>query len=236
MTDGAAPVARDALAAVPSPDITHFLGTCRPDGTPHAAGVGAQWLDGDLYFTSSPAARKARDLAVNPRCTISVRLPGIDLVLDGPAARVTEPETLEQVAAGLSRRRLAGRGRRRRVHRAVQRTQRRAAAVAPVPVHLPHRGRRRDHRAVRRDPLALPALAAHHTHSRQGSGMHTLPSEQPRSTTRSTDRLMPNSGRSARGWCREDSEAVRPALSCRSVQSELLRICVIPPRRTRQGN
>jgi Pyridoxamine 5'-phosphate oxidase len=92
--------ARDALAAVPSPDVTHFLGTCRPDGTPHAAGIGAQWLDGDLYFTSSPAARKARDLAANPLCTISGRLPGIDLVLDGSAARVTDPDTLERVAAG----------------------------------------------------------------------------------------------------------------------------------------
>jgi hypothetical protein len=92
--------ARDALAARPGPDVTHFLGTCRPDGTPHAAGVGAQWRDGYLYFTSSPAARKARDLAVNPACTISVRLPSIDLVLDGTVARVTDPETLEQVAAG----------------------------------------------------------------------------------------------------------------------------------------
>jgi hypothetical protein len=92
--------AHDALAGEPTPDITHFLGTCRPDGTPHAAGVGAQWLDGDLYFTSSPAARKARDLAVNPRCTISARLAGIDIVLDGSAARVTDPDTLERVAAG----------------------------------------------------------------------------------------------------------------------------------------
>jgi hypothetical protein len=92
--------ARDALAGPPSPAITHFLGTCRPDGTPHAAGIGAQWRAGYLYFTSSPAARKARDLAVNPRCTISVRLAGIDLVLDGSAARVTEPAVLEEVAAG----------------------------------------------------------------------------------------------------------------------------------------
>jgi len=92
--------ARAALAAGPDPSVTHFLGTCRPDGTPHAAGIGAQWLDGDVYFTSSPDARKARDLAVNPLCTISARLPGIDLVLEGTAARVTDPGTLEQVAAG----------------------------------------------------------------------------------------------------------------------------------------
>ena len=66
-----------AVAAMgdPTPEITYFLGTCRPDGTPHAAGIGAQYLDGVLYFTSSPDARKARDLAVNPRCTISVRFP-----------------------------------------------------------------------------------------------------------------------------------------------------------------
>jgi hypothetical protein len=92
--------ARAALAGPPTPDVTYFLGTCRADGTPHAAGIGAQWMDGDLYFTSNPATRKARDLAVNPRCTISVRLAGIDLVLDGSAERLTDPETLERVAAG----------------------------------------------------------------------------------------------------------------------------------------
>jgi hypothetical protein len=91
--------AQSALSTPASPAITHFLGTCRPDGTPHAAGVGAQWLDGHLYFTSNPTTRKSRDLAVNPRCTISVRLPGIDLVLEGTAARATETETLERIAA-----------------------------------------------------------------------------------------------------------------------------------------
>jgi hypothetical protein len=92
--------ARTQLAQPPGPHATYFLGTCRPDGTPHAAGVGAQWLAGDLYFTSGAQARKARDLAVNPRCTISVTLNGIDLVLDGSAQRVTEPDMLERVAAG----------------------------------------------------------------------------------------------------------------------------------------
>lgn len=90
--------AQDALALSKGPDVTHFLGTSRPDGTPHAAGVGAQWRAGDLYFTSSPDARKARDLAVNPKCTLSVSLPGIDLVLEGTASRITDPATLEEVA------------------------------------------------------------------------------------------------------------------------------------------
>jgi hypothetical protein len=92
--------ARAALAAVSGPAVTHFLGTSGKDGVPHSAGVGAQWLAGDLYVTSGPGTRKARDLAVNPHCTISVRLPGIDVVLNGTAARVVDPDTLERVAAG----------------------------------------------------------------------------------------------------------------------------------------
>jgi hypothetical protein len=90
---------RDLLAARQSESgLTFFLGTSRPDGRPHAAGIGALWLDGDIYFTSGPATRKARNLAANPRCTISARLDGIDLVLEGQATRVTDRPTLEQVA------------------------------------------------------------------------------------------------------------------------------------------
>ena len=87
------------LAAGPTKsDITFFLGTSRPDGRPHAAGIGALWLDGDLYFTSGPQARKARNLAVNPACTISVKLEGIDLIFEGAASRVTDQPTLEAAA------------------------------------------------------------------------------------------------------------------------------------------
>jgi hypothetical protein len=81
------------------PDYPFFLGTVRPDGRPHAAGVGATWSDGDLYFTSGLGARKARNLAANPACTISARLTGLDLVLEGAARRVTDPQLLERIAA-----------------------------------------------------------------------------------------------------------------------------------------
>jgi hypothetical protein len=90
---------RDLLAASPTQSgIAFFLGTSRPDGRPHAAGIGALWLDGDLYFTSGPETRKARNLATNSACTISVRLEGIDLVLEGEATRVTDQPTLEEAA------------------------------------------------------------------------------------------------------------------------------------------
>src|SRR6266542_293058 len=89
----------DLLVASPAqPGTPYFLGTSRPDGRPHAASLGAAWLDGDLYFTSGPGTRKARNLASNPACTFAVGLEGIDLVLEGEAARVTDPPTLERVA------------------------------------------------------------------------------------------------------------------------------------------
>ncbi len=91
---------RDLLAAgTPAPGTPFFLGTSRPDGRPHAAGIGALWLDGDLYFTSGPGTRKSRNLAANPACTISVRLDGIDLVLEGEATAVADRPTLERAAA-----------------------------------------------------------------------------------------------------------------------------------------
>lgn len=90
---------RDLLAAsTPLPSTPFFLGTSQPDGRPHAAGIGALWLEGDLYFTSGAGTRKARNLAASPACTISVRLEGIDLVLEGEATKVADQSTLEQVA------------------------------------------------------------------------------------------------------------------------------------------
>ena len=79
----------------PTADLTWFLGTVGADGHPHAAGVGAGWHDGDIYFTSGSGTRKSRHLVANPAASISVRLPGIDLVFEGTVERVTDRPTLE---------------------------------------------------------------------------------------------------------------------------------------------
>ena len=90
---------RDVLAGNQSEHRTFFLGTVGPDGRPHAAGVGALWSDGDLCVVSGPGTRKSRNLAANPACTVSAALSGIDLVLEGEAARVADGPTLERLAA-----------------------------------------------------------------------------------------------------------------------------------------
>jgi len=80
------------------PSVTFFLGTVGPNGSPHAAGVGAVWFAGDLYFNSGPATRKARDLAANTACTLSARLAGIDLIFEGRASPVDDAGHVGRVA------------------------------------------------------------------------------------------------------------------------------------------
>jgi hypothetical protein len=90
---------RELLAVgVFGPATSFFLGTVRPDGRPHAAGMGAAWYDGDLYFQCGSMTRKARNVAANPACTISGNVPGMDLVFEGEAQRVADAPTLEAVA------------------------------------------------------------------------------------------------------------------------------------------
>ena len=72
--------------AVPSrPATPRVLATVSVGQNPYAlvAAFGAAWHDGDLYFQSGPATRKARNVAANPACTVSASLPGIDLNGDG---------------------------------------------------------------------------------------------------------------------------------------------------------
>lgn len=91
--------AHDLLESGPKgPLAGFFLGTAGRDGRPHVAGIGAVWHDGDLYFTSGSSTRKSRNLATNPACTIAVKLPGMDLTLEGDATVVTEQLVLEAVA------------------------------------------------------------------------------------------------------------------------------------------
>jgi general stress protein 26 len=76
----------------------HFwLATRDADGAPHLAVVWGLWRDGVLYFSTGRNSRKARNLAVEPRCMIS---PGDGLEalsLRGTARRITDPAAIADV-------------------------------------------------------------------------------------------------------------------------------------------
>jgi nitroimidazol reductase NimA-like FMN-containing flavoprotein (pyridoxamine 5'-phosphate oxidase superfamily) len=86
-------------STIPDQNSVTYLNTTNPDGRPHSVGIGAVWHDGDMYFTSNLETRKSRNLAQNPYATIATRLPDMDLVLEGKATLVSDPETLEALAA-----------------------------------------------------------------------------------------------------------------------------------------
>lgn len=81
------------------PGKPFWLATTDPDGAPHVVPVGALWVDGRFYFTSGAGTRKSRNLAQNPRCVISGDVPGLDMVVEGEATKVTDDATLERIAA-----------------------------------------------------------------------------------------------------------------------------------------
>lgn len=92
-------VERLQAAAASGDDLGTVLGTVRPDGRPHAAMVGASWIDGAWYVVSDPGTQKSKNLDHNPACTLSVRLPGFDVVFNATADRVTDAVELEGVAS-----------------------------------------------------------------------------------------------------------------------------------------
>jgi PPOX class probable F420-dependent enzyme len=78
---------------------TCWLATVNADGSPHVTGIGALWLSGVFYFETGETTRKGRNLARDPRCSLSVATDEFDLVVDGEAALVDEPEVVADLAA-----------------------------------------------------------------------------------------------------------------------------------------
>jgi hypothetical protein len=83
---------------------TCWLATLNADGSPHVTGVGALWSDGSFWFETGAGTRKGRNLARDPRCTLSVATLEFDLIVEGEAHQVTDTPTVtamaEQWAAG----------------------------------------------------------------------------------------------------------------------------------------
>jgi hypothetical protein len=77
---------------------TAWLTTIDPDGRPHVRPVGIANVGGQWYFSSGRATRKSRNVARDPRCSLSVATDPFDLVLEGRAERVVDPAELQTVA------------------------------------------------------------------------------------------------------------------------------------------
>jgi len=75
-----------------------WIATIDADGSPHVTGIGSGWLDGAFIFETGRTTRKGRNLARDPRCTISLALEEFDIVVEGEAELVGDPALVAEVA------------------------------------------------------------------------------------------------------------------------------------------
>ncbi|HEX4494010.1 MAG TPA: pyridoxamine 5'-phosphate oxidase family protein [Acidimicrobiia bacterium] len=78
---------------------TCWLATIDPDGRPHVTGMGALWHDGAFWFETGPGTRKARNVARDPRATLSISLDEYDVIVEGTVERVTDRGRVAELAA-----------------------------------------------------------------------------------------------------------------------------------------
>lgn len=78
---------------------TCWLATTNHDGSPHVTGIGALWVDGAFWFETGAGTRKGKNLARDPRCTLSVAADEFDLVVEGEAVAVSDPAIVADLAA-----------------------------------------------------------------------------------------------------------------------------------------
>ena len=100
--DWAAVVEKLDAGSTPLPDAansrTTWLSTVNEDGSPHVTAVGALWVDGTFWFQTGAGTRKGRNVARDPRCSVAVSIRDADVVIEGDAARVTEPGAVARIA------------------------------------------------------------------------------------------------------------------------------------------
>ena len=106
--DGLPPVEWDAVVellaqrSAPAPDAhnarTTWLTTINADGSPHVTAVGAMWVDGAFWFQTGSGTRKCRNVARDPRCSVALSVRDADVVVEGDAARVTDPSLVARIA------------------------------------------------------------------------------------------------------------------------------------------
>ena len=100
--DWAAIVEKLEAGSAPAPDAhnarTTWLTTVNEDGSPHVTAVGAIWVDGSYWFQTGSGTRKCRNVERDPRCSIAVSILDADVVIEGDARRVTDPDAVARAA------------------------------------------------------------------------------------------------------------------------------------------
>jgi PPOX class probable F420-dependent enzyme len=77
----------------------YWVATVDADGQPAVMPVWGSWMDDAVWFSSGPRSRRARNLARDPRCTITTDDPLEPVVVEGTASRVSDRAAVEHFTA-----------------------------------------------------------------------------------------------------------------------------------------
>jgi hypothetical protein len=73
---------------------TFWLATVWPDGRPHLTPVSAVWDGSRLVFSASRRTRKHKNLSANGACSIAIDTGAEQLIVEGVAEEVTDPDRI----------------------------------------------------------------------------------------------------------------------------------------------
>ncbi len=79
----------------------YWLGTCDPDGAPHAVPVWGALVTDDLYLYSARATVKARHMAANPEVVVHLESAEDVVIVNGAVEDVGLPQAHADVLAAL---------------------------------------------------------------------------------------------------------------------------------------
>jgi hypothetical protein len=77
----------------------YWLATVHPHGAPHVMPVWGVWEHDAAWFSSSPQARKARNISADPRAVITTDNPRQPVVVEGMVKRVRNDHDIERFTA-----------------------------------------------------------------------------------------------------------------------------------------
>lgn len=78
------------------------VSTVRADGRPHVTPLVSVWMEGAAYFSTGPEEQKTLNLATHPNVVLTTGEAGwekgLDVMIEGRADRVTDPDELQRAA------------------------------------------------------------------------------------------------------------------------------------------